>query len=100
MINLSTLKELALKAGQDEWDYSAWTEDRYYGAQEEADCDFITACNPQAILALIARIEKMEEALKWILSHTEDRTKSDLAGMTLDYVAQTIAHKAREALKE
>lgn len=81
--NLAQLKELATKATPGEWEngnrndgvfmvlcyqkVSGRVNRRVHpiSTSEPCDAEYIAAANPETILELIDRIEKLEEVLKW-----------------------------------
>lgn len=62
---LAELKELAERATQGEWPYNEnwlWCTDdgfHHWKICQYGDCQFMSAANPQTVLALIAEIERL-----------------------------------------
>lgn len=87
MTDLKKLKTLAEAATPGSWQYLKFdphsipeachgvlcTEDWYIGCDVgKKDGAFISAANPEAVLGLIVRIEKLEAALQSISNHASD----------------------------
>lgn len=106
------LKQLAEAATPGSWQYLEFdphsipeachgvlcTEDRYIGCDVgKKDGAFISAANPEAVLGLIARIEKLEAALEHIAKIDTCSTQPDLVWLS-DWRNET-KRFANEALR-
>jgi hypothetical protein len=103
-MKLSELKELAKKATPGPWEIDSkydqiWNPQTYeYIGTEDSDChttQFIAAANPQVVLQLIERSERLKKVLKDWLSATPTDKDGKYCGIN-----QSQAKAAAEVLTE
>lgn len=93
-MDLTKLKELAERASSGDWSFSPCVADKHFLGQvwsgsdeslcimdhmtEQANADgaFIAAANPQAILGLIAEVERLRSALQAVHAEVDGNIRS------------------------